>query len=393
MKPENTMLEILKTTKSGLAPGLAACAALAAGLLSATVLHGADSKGYEIWAMDQGTHKIHIFDASLREISRIDMGAHGAMVPHMIDFTSDYRYAVVANVASGNVALIRTEDYTVVDLIDTGPRTHMAGFSPDDRFVHVDVIGNADNYRDGTVLELTLDTEGERLTITRKLVIAEDPLFQANADKFADVSAICHDYSNNGARAFITLGPGLDNGGLVVMNTADMKLERVWGPQELQVNCGTMLSPDGSHMLVNGGGPDTGHWFAINTDTLEVSRKESSDGIDAHGVRNLPNGSEIWMVNRGSSNGIVIDGLTLDVIDGIPDTGKTPDILDFSPDSRYAFITLRGSKPVSMPHMAKGETPGFSILDVRTRELVRVVQPAADDPDSDFHGIGVRVLQ
>ncbi|MEX0732311.1 MAG: hypothetical protein WED00_06175 [Aquisalimonadaceae bacterium] len=352
-----------------------------------------NGKPYEIWALDQGTHKIHVYDADLREVSRIDLGAHGAEVPHMIDFTSDYRFAVVANVATGNVALIRTEDHTVVDLVQTGPRTHMAGISPDDRTVLTDVIGNADNHRDGKIVELSLDADRQRLRITRELVIANDPVFRRKADSFKDVSAICHDYSADGSRAFVTLGPSLENGGLVVVNTRSLTLERAWGPGEMQVNCGTMLTPDGRHMMVNGGGHDTGHWFAIDTDTLEIASQGGSEGTDAHGVRNLPNGEEVWMVNRGTSNGIVLNARTLEQVDRIQDTGKTPDILDFSPDSRYAFVTLRGPNPVSMPHMAKGETPGFSVMDVASREVIRIVQPAANNPDSDFHGIGVRVLR
>ena len=61
------------------------------------------SPDYEVWAMDQGTHVVHIFNASLEEIATIDLGAQGAKVPHMIEFTSDYRYAFVASPASGNV--------------------------------------------------------------------------------------------------------------------------------------------------------------------------------------------------------------------------------------------------------------------------------------------------
>lgn len=352
----------------------------------------ATAGGYEIWALDQGTHMIHIFDSGLEEIDRIDIGEHGGQVPHMIEFSSDYRYAAVANVASGNVAIIRTEDREVVDMIATGPRTHMAGFSPDDSRILVDVIGNPDEHRDGKLVEISANLGNETFAVERELVIADDPLFQDNEDRFQDVAAICHYHNADGSHAYVSLGPSLADGGLLVVNTDDLTIEKLWGPGDLQVNCGTMLSPDGRHMLVNGGGHEVGIWYAIDTETLEVVHEDSSQGIDAHGVRNLPDGSEIWMVNRGTSNGIVIDAETLEVIDTIADTGKTPDILDFSPDSRYAFVTLRGPNPVSMPHMAKGETPGFSVIDVRTRELLGVVQPAEGNEDSDFHGIGVRVL-
>ena len=45
-------------------------------------------------------------------------------------------------------------------------------------------------------------------------------------------------------------------------------------------------------------------------------------------------------------------------------------------DSRYAFVSLRGSKPVTAPHL-------------RMRKLVRTLEPAKGEPKSDFHGIGV----
>lgn len=352
----------------------------------------ADSARYEIWALDQGTHKAHIYDQDLKEVARINFGAHGMEVPHMIDFSSDYRYAAVANVATGNIAVIRTEDYRVVDIIETGPRTHMAGFLPDDSAILVDVIGSPDVERDGKVVEVSADLDGETFAIERELVIADDPVFQEREGDFNDVAAICHDTTADGSRAFITLGPDLDNGGLVVMDTESMSLDAVFSPNELQVNCGTMLTPDEQHMIVNGGGPATGLWYALDVDTLEVATSNVSQGVDAHGVRNVPNGDAIWMVNRASSDGIVIDAETLEISETIPDTGETPDILDFSPDSRYAFITLRGPNPVSMPHIAEGSTPGFSILDVDTLEIVDIIQPAEGNEDSDFHGIGVRVM-
>ena len=367
------------------------------GLLTAALGLGpqvafADDAAYEIWALDQGTHKAHVYNQDLKEVARINLGAHGVRVPHMVEFSSDHRYAAIANVGTGNVAVIRTEDYRVVDIIETGPRTHMAGFTPDDSAILVDVIGSPDVERDGMVVELSADLDAEEFRVSRELIIANDPVFEERADDFNDVAAICHDTTADGGRAFVTLGPALDDGGLVVVDTESMTLDEVFSPNELQTNCGTMLTPDGEHMIVNGGGPQTGIWYALDVETLEVVASNVSQGIDAHGVRNVPNGEAIWMVNRGSSDGVVIDPESFEITASIPDTGPTPDILDFSPDSRYAFITLRGPNPVSMPHMAEGETPGFSVLDVETREIVDIVEPARGNPDSDFHGIAVRVL-
>jgi len=54
-----------------------------------------------------------------------------------------------------------------------------------------------------------------------------------------------------------------------------------------------------------------------------------------------------------------------------------------------AFITLRGPNPApTIPHATVGETPGVAIVDVETRELLKVVE-LGDPVDSDFHGIFV----
>jgi hypothetical protein len=42
---------------------------------------------YDLWAMDRGTHIVHIFSSGLEEIGTIDLGAQGARVPPMFEFT------------------------------------------------------------------------------------------------------------------------------------------------------------------------------------------------------------------------------------------------------------------------------------------------------------------
>ncbi len=42
-------------------------------------------------------------------------------MPHMIDFTFDYRYAFVANPAGGNTAVLHVADREVIAVLDTGP--------------------------------------------------------------------------------------------------------------------------------------------------------------------------------------------------------------------------------------------------------------------------------
>ncbi len=347
--------------------------------------------GYEVWAMDQGTHVVHIFDANLDEIDSIDLGALGVRVPHMLEFTSDQAYAWVASPASGDVAVIRAADREVVAIIPTGPRTHHAAVSPDDATVLVSVIGADGVDWDGKLVELRMDPDTEEVTITRELNLVDDPMFAARQDDFlASGGAVCLAFTADGRFGYVTLGPGLDEGGVVVVDMEAFAMVEVYGPHEVEANCGTVLSPSGEHMYLVGGDGDVGVWHAADTHTHQPVHRADSHGHDAHGSAVTPDGLEYWMVNRVSSNAIVIDTATLEVIDEIPFTGKTPDIVAISPDSRRVFISLRGPNPVTMPHVAVGETPGIAVFDRDTRELLTLLEPAQGNDRSDFHGIAVR---
>jgi DNA-binding beta-propeller fold protein YncE len=371
----------------GKAAALSAAALFAGGLLAGP----ATAQNYEIWALDQGTHVVHIFNPKLEEVGRIDMGAHGVRVPHMIHFTSDGAYAFIASTASGDVSVIRTKDRAVVQVIKTGPGTHMAVVKPDDSAVIADVIGGPKD--PGRLVEITIDKKNGKFALGRSLTIAEDPLFKKQADRFGAARAICHDYSPDGRLAYVTLGPGLKDGGLVVLDTQKFQLVAAFPPSELRVNCGTVALPDKKHIIVNGGDKEVGVWYVLEIGTHRVVRKGESRGFDAHGTWVTPNGREIWMVNRVTSNGIVLDANTFEIIADLKEVGPTPDIIAMSPDSQFAFITTRGPNPVSAPHLAKGTTPGFAVVSIPDRKLVRLVEPAKGNDKSDFHGIGVRVIR
>jgi DNA-binding beta-propeller fold protein YncE len=368
------------------APAVAATAMLLpAGTLSA--------QDYEIWALDQGTNIVHIYNAKLEEVGRIDMGAHGGRVPHMIHFTSDYAHAFIASTGSGDVSVIRTADRQVVAVLKTGPGTHMAVVKPDDSAVIADVIGGPNDPRSGKLVEIKIDKQKGEFTIGRTLTIADDPMVKKAADKFSVTRAICHDYSADGRFACVTLGPALKDGGLVVLDTQKFELVAAFPVTEIRANCGTVALPDKKHIIINGGDKEVGVWYVLETGTHRVVKQGESRGFDAHGTWVTPNGREIWMVNRVSSNGIVIDAKTFEIAAELKDIGPTPDIIAMSPDSQFAFISLRGPNPVSAPHLAKGTTPGFSVVNIAERKLIKLIEPAKGNEKSDFHGIGVRRIR
>jgi len=348
---------------------------------------------YEIWAMDQGTHIIHIFNSALEEIASIDVGSQGAKVPHMIEFTADQRYAFIANPSTGNVAVIRAPDRKLVALLATGPRTHHAAVAPGSRSALVSVIGAVNVPWDGKLVEVDVDLPNERFTIGRQLLLADDPLFASNKGQFKDSGgAVCLAFTADGRFGYVTLGPGLDEGGVVVLDMRDFRLVKVYGPGQVQANCGTLLSPDATHMYLVGGDKEVGVLYASDVRTHQPVHRVETRGHDAHGSALTPDGKEYWLVNRVTSNAVVMDPKTHQILAELPFVGKTPDIVAISPDSRYAFITLRGPNPVTMPHLAVGETPGVAVFDVRQRTLVRLLEPARGNPKSDFHGIAVRRL-
>jgi hypothetical protein len=43
--------------------------------------------------------------------------------------------------------------------------------------------------------------------------------------------------------------------------------------------------------------------------------------------------------------------------------------------------------------MAKGTTPGFAVVSIPERKVIKLMQPAQGNDKSDFHGIGVRVTK
>ncbi len=353
-----------------------------------------DPSSYEIWALDQGTNKVYVYDADHELVDEVDLGFYGVEVPHMIAFNSTHEYAAIASTASGDVTIMRTEDRQVVDIIETGPRTHMASFTPDDSAIIVDVIGSPDEQWDGEIVELTADLDEERFSkgLGRSLTIADDPLFAENRDQFVDSGPICHEYGPGGEHAFITLGPALDAGGLVVLNTETFELDHVVGPDKLAVNCGTVPTADREQMLLTGGSGEAGHWYVMDTETFEFGEQRDSRGIDAHGAWLTANGSEFWLVNRVSDDGIIIDAETFEVTGEFDELGGTPDIMAVSPFNDHIYVSLRGPNPVSAAHVAEGDTPGFSVLSLEDGSLVDVIQPDEGNPDSDFHGIGVRYI-
>jgi DNA-binding beta-propeller fold protein YncE len=398
--------------------------ALAAALILQAVFFSAtsaetetESSDWEVWALDQGTDlsRIHVYhqqgdefvETERIEFAELDDPHNSVQTPHMIDFDDSNRYAAIASTASGTVSIVRTTDYEVIETIETGATAHMALFAPaPDNSIWVANIGAQ------TFTQITADLENEHFEIGLDIPLAANlqaegwpGWSEAYGDELEDwPGVVCHEFTPDGRYAYVTMGPM--DGGLVVVDVETGEIETAFDPAEVKANCGLALSHNHDQMYANWSGhladldhphdADPAEWYVFDTNTHELVATYSSEGnetagLDPHGSRVSPDGTEMWQVNRVSNDGIVVDTATQEIIDEFELT-DTPDIIGFSPDGEYLFVTLRGPNPASMPHVAVGETPGVEVIDVASRESIAVLQPfdEADAEASDFHGINIR---
>ncbi len=393
---------------------------------------GEEPENYEVWALDQGQDNIHVYEPAdedeFDEAESIDLNElegvpDEGVVPHMIDFSSDYEYAAIACTAGARTLVFRTEDKELVGNIETGPRTHMASFSPGDEYIHVDVIGDPDEEY-GWIIRLEADFEDyefeevDRLDFSENEAIDEAGVWPARP--------ICHQFAADG-RSLHTLGPAHGDGGVVIIDHDDFEVDRAYTQEEAPINCGTMPHYADEKFYLTGGRPTDpdgeegiGEYYVYDTAEDEfIVEGEDSGGIDAHGFWFTPDGEELWLLNRETNDGLILDPDDDSVVEEIdeygpatgdePETSDAPDIMWSSPDGEYMFVTLRGPAPLSGgAHAATGVNPGFAVMDIETRERVDVVEPdpienyddedieaARDEEDDapripDFHGIGVR---
>ena len=410
------LLAVLPAAHAWARPGPAAPPASAAAAHAATA--------HEVWALDQGTDLVHIYDSrsGLTEVATIDLSAEalrgagftiGAgvvnVVPHMVEFDSQYRYAFVAATAGAVTIVIDARTKEVVEVLPTGPASHMAAVTPDDSAVWVAVIGSADDQATQALVEIPLDLDADEpvFAIGRTVdvrAVLEDYLDAQDLDwAFPGFQPVCQQFTPDSREAWVTLGPGWNQGGLFVLDLKSATVTAAWDPAEVKANCGVGVNADGTRVVANwsgaviGPGQDTdGEWYLFDAHTKELLRTESARGVDAHGVRFTPDGKRLWMVNRVSGNGLVIDARTFRVLHEIERVGDAPDILDFSPDGSLVYVTQRGPSPRSGGvHAASGQQPGVAVLHTASRRTLAVIEPprveSSDNVQlNDLHGVGVR---
>ncbi len=340
--------------------------ALAAVLMASTTAKAQTTtpETTEVWVADQGTNKIHILSPLGAIKETLDLNGRVSK-PHMLFFTTNHRYALSANMGSGDVAVIRASDRQVVDVIKTGPGAHAAVPSPGGRQA---VVAHTTGR---SLVELTWNENRKSYDVGRRLDLAG--------------SAICPAYTADGKAIYVTLG----GGGLVVVDAQTFEIIRSYGNDTVAPNgCGLALSRDGSRMYANSGTTTSGSLYMFDTKTHELLKTALSGGPDPHGAAVLQKDGSLLTLNRLSDTATIHDPASLAVTKTI-NVGDAPDLIDLSVDRRKAYLTLRGPNPATGTHDLAGTTPGMQVIDLDTMQVTNTVQLDAS-ASSDPHGIAVR---
>ncbi|MGH2349892.1 MAG: YncE family protein [bacterium] len=359
---------------------------------------------FEVWIIDQadaarGGARLYIFDGgrlaagqpAAPEAVNLDAAAAGVgdgpgVRPHMLAFDATYRYAVISNVASGHVYVMRAADRKIIASIDVGEQAHHAEVSPDGRFI---IAANQNGKR---LARIAADFAAERFTYNR----ADDLNLGALQDAaHPDNAPICPVLAGN--RAYVTLR----GGGLYVVGytTTPMRVLQSYGVEQIRpAGCGGVVTA--GKVYINSGTGVSSHLYVFDaaTDGLRKSLSLSWTGSDGHGMVLVGGGRYLWMGNRADGN-IAVISTAVDALAGfIAGVGAAPDIMGAAPDGRTVFVAMRGPNNLTGGPPAKGDRPGLLVLQVLDdgRNARRVTFVPIGDQTSgsanDTHVVAVRPL-
>jgi DNA-binding beta-propeller fold protein YncE/ketosteroid isomerase-like protein len=379
---------------------------LAISLLGIPALAAAQSQpqseptDFEVWTVDQadaadGGDRLYVFrpgSATPAEVVPLaeraaGVGEGAGVRPHLLLFNNAHTHAVLANVASGHVYVIRAADRRIVASIDVGLQAHGAMASPDDRWI---LVANQNGKR---LARIQADFASERFeyqpAADLDLGALEDPAHPDNAP-------ICPVmYVGSSGKAYVTVR----GGGMYVVDTlaTPMRVVRDYTRDQIApAGCGGLAV--GNRVYVNSGSATSGNLYVLDaaTDEILASVPTTTWGTDPHGMVYVGD-RYLWIANRGDGdNVLVFDTMNHQVVGTINDVGAAPDLMDLSPNGQSVYVTLRGPSALTGGPSATGQTPGLAILSVENGGATgrrAVFVPIGDQSPAskvDPHGIAVR---
>lgn len=361
---------------------------------------------FEVWAMDQanvGTAnagRLYIYpgvvNAGRSLIGApdvIDLGAAAQGVgdgpgtrPHLLEFNRYQTHAVISNVASGHLYVMRMRDRRIVASIDLGLQVHHAIPTSDDQVI---LAAKQNDKKLGLIRTNYLI---DRYTYNP----AEDLDLAALQDAgHPDNAPICPIMV--GRKAYVTLR----GGGLYIVDTSvtPMRVLRSYTKDEVGP-AGCLGVALGGKVYLDSGTPTSSNVYVFDdaSNTLMKTVSLTSLGTDSHGMVLTGGGRYLWVANRGDGDNVaVIDTATDAVVGTFGGFGAAPDNMVLSPVGDLVIVTLRGPNNLTGGPSAKGATPGLAVLQVldggKSGQLAFFTPIGAQTPDSpnDVHGVALRI--
>lgn len=400
---------------------------LSAVAVLAVVAAGPRAAGaYEVWVTDQSDSAkesggiLYVYDGArlaaapgrAEPAARLDFGAEaGALCrertgraarrPHMLLFTRDHRYAVLAFL-SGQVLVLEAAARQPIDCVSVGHHLHAAWPTPDG----TSILAAGEKH----LVRVRADYERRAFAFDASRDVLD--LAALEGADLPDNAPICPITEASGRYAFVTLR----GGGLVVadLSTTPIRVvQRLPREQIRPAGCGGVQV--GQTLYVNSGGGTAAAPLAYEVYALDLSglpaalsaaRVLSREGqfADAHGMAVV--GGYLWSVDRAGNRIDVLETATMRHVATVELAGAVsddpaPDLIDVAPDGRHVFVGLRGPRPLTGNHPekmnAKGSTPGVGVVRVTGggrggvfEGIARITNPRDGGEAADPHGLAVR---
>jgi len=201
-----------------------------------------------------------------------------------------------------------------------------------------------------------------------------------------------------GEDAYITLR----GGGLYVVDyrSTPMRVVKNYGRDQIApAGCGGAFAA--GKIYINSGTATSSDLYVFDprSDALLKRLNFAWAGSDAHGLLVTGGGRYLWMNHRADWNIVVVSTASDSLAGFITNLGGAPDIMGLSPDGRLVFIAMRGPNNLTGGPTAKGDRPGFLVLEAtdsgRSARRVAFVAIGDQTPASptDPHTLGVRPLR
>lgn len=348
--------------------------AVLAMVLAVAGISMAQPAAFEVWVGNEALDELYVLDGRtyriLATIQVDDDGKPDTSRPHWIAFSRDGRYAYVTNVRAAantrNLLVIDAAARKIVAALPAGPAAHAVTASPDGRRVWVanngvdeisEVLVDGGSFRPGRRIAsgggaphcVAFSRDGRTALIRHRgrvvagqrapgsftLLEVESGRILKNLETGLEGCAV--ELAQDGRRFFGTVGFHATNGGennqLMVLDTAGSVLHRA------------VLPLNDPQPLV-----------------------QSQDG------------TALWIIGRGDDKVAVLDARTYRIITTYP-TPEKAQRLEFSPDGRLVFFSVRGAP-------GGGKTPGIAIMNAATGRLLGLIPL-----DGDIRAIAVRALE